>query len=119
VSGRLLKLQDNGAVSSPCATATGGAWVHALPRGRNWKQQDLAQPHLLFLSLPIVTTTVTCKRRKNTIKVSVLPPRFRSALFWFLSFSWFVDFSSAGNRTGGWVASGYCLVIIVEETRGG
>jgi hypothetical protein len=63
-------------------------------------------------SLPAVTTTVTCKRRKNTIKVSVLPPRFRYALFWFLSFSWFVDFSSAGNRSGGWVASGYYLVII-------
>jgi len=63
-----------------------------------------------------VTTTVTCKRRKNTIKVSVLPPRFRYALFWFLSFSWFVDFSSVGNKSGGWVASGYYLVIIVEET---
>jgi hypothetical protein len=119
VSGRLLELQDNGGVSSPRATATGGAWVHAPPQGRNWKQRDLAQPLLLFLSLPAVTTTVTCKRRKNAIKVSVLPPRFRYALFWFLSFSWFVDFSSAGNRSGGWVASGYYLVIIVEETGGG
>jgi len=42
-------------------------------RGRNWKQRDLAQPLLLFLSLPAVTTTVTYKRRKNTSKDSVFP----------------------------------------------
>jgi hypothetical protein len=68
VSGRLLELQDNGGASSPRATATGGAWVHAPPQGRNWKQRDLAQPLLLFLSLPAMTTTVTCKRRKMQSK---------------------------------------------------
>jgi len=36
-----------------------------------------------------------------------------------LSLGWFVDFSSVGNKSGGWVASGYYLVIIVEETGGG
>ena len=42
-------------------TATGGAWVHAPPRGRNWKRWDLAQPPLPFLSSP----AVTCKNNQK------------------------------------------------------
>jgi len=108
-----LHHRNSGGASSPRATTTGGVWVHALPQGRNWKQWDLAQPLLLFPSLSAVTTTVTYKRRKNASKVSVLPPLFRSSLFLF------IGFSSADNRSGGWVALGYCLVNTVEETGGG
>jgi len=86
--------------------------LQASLRGRNWKQRDLAQHLLLFHSLPVVKTIVTCKRKKNASKVSVLPPSFKSALFWFLSFSWIVDFSSTGNKSAAAVFCGRYWVVV-------
>ena len=75
---------------------------------------DLVCFLLLSLSAPAMITTITYKRRKKH-KFRFFLPFFRSALFWLHSFSWFVVFflSSAGGRSGGWVATrlapGYCF----------
>jgi len=56
------------------------------------------------------------KKSKQSFGSSTL---FRYVLFWFLSFSWYIGFSSPGSRFGGWVASGYCLDITIKDTGGG
>jgi hypothetical protein len=61
VSGRLLEPQDSGGTSTPHATATGGAWVHAPPPENPGKQGSVTASS----PLPVLAG-VTCKTPKNT-----------------------------------------------------
>jgi hypothetical protein len=61
VSGRLLELQDSGGASAPRAAVR-----------KSKQRMDLERLPPFFLSLPAVTPTVTCKRRKDTSQVSIL-----------------------------------------------
>jgi hypothetical protein len=104
---------NSGGASSPRATVTGGAWVHAPPQEQPSNRGGLDRLLPLFFSSPVVKITVTCNQKK-THKQSVLvifldlfSSAFHPCLLHFLLSqvcSWgFAVFSSA---SGTWAAAG-------------
>jgi hypothetical protein len=112
VSGRLLEPQDSGGASTPHATATGGAWVHAPPPENPGKQGSVTASS----PLPVLAG-VTCKTPKNTTgsQFYFFFPLFSDLLLFlffsvldlllstdrFFSFSFPFFFVSGGGKTKG------------------
>lgn len=95
--GRLLNHKNSGGTSRISVTTINGVWVHAPPRGRTWKQWDLAHRNL--------------QKKKNTRN------RFYLGIFYFclkhyvLLSSRFV-LLSADARSGDWGSYGVGLAAV-------